>query len=197
MRRALVVVDVQNDFCEGGSLAVAGGCRGAADINAYMAERAGDYDAIVATRDWHVDPGPHFSETPDYIDTWPAHCVAGSPGARFHPDLDDSRFEEVFSKGGSTAAYSGFEGEAEGDGTSLDEWLRGHEIDAIDIAGLTTDHCGRATALDGVRLGYDVRLLADLCAGVAPATTEAALAEMAEAGVAIVTSAGASPVGGR
>jgi nicotinamidase/pyrazinamidase len=194
--RALVVVDVQNDFCEGGSLAVAGGSQVAADISTYMAERAGDYDAIVATRDWHVDPGPHFADEPDYVDTWPPHCVAETPGARFHPALATDRLDEVFSKGRSSAAYSGFEGEAS-DGATLDSWLRARGITAIDVVGLATDHCDRATALDGVRLGYDVRLLAGLCAGVAPDTTEAALAEMEEAGVEIVTSAGASNAGGR
>jgi nicotinamidase/pyrazinamidase len=186
--RALVVVDVQNDFCEGGSLAVAGGSQVAADITSYMAESAAGYDAIVATRDWHVDPGPHFSDEPDYVDTWPAHCVAGTPGAGFHPDLDTDRLDEVFSKGRFSAAYSGFEGEAEADGVGLDDWLRARGITAIDVVGLATDHCDRATVLDGVRLGYEVTLLEDLCAGVAPDTTEAALAEMAEAGVAILQS---------
>src|SRR5215468_6566218 len=98
--RALLVVDVQNDFCEGGSLAVAGGAAVAAAITEYLSSPVSrKYAHIVATRDHHVDPGSHFAADPDYVDSWPPHCVAGSPGAAFHPDLDTSRFEEVFLKG--------------------------------------------------------------------------------------------------
>ena len=180
MRRALLVVDVQNDFCEGGSLAVTGGAAVAAAVSAHM--RAGGYDHVVATRDHHVDPGPHFSDSPDYVDTWPAHCRARTPGASFHPDLDVAGIEAVFDKGDYTAAYSGFEG-AEPGGTALSAWLAARGVTAVHIAGLATDHCVRATALDAAAAGLRTRVLLDLCAGVAPETTEAAVARMREAGV--------------
>src|SRR5689334_9641091 len=107
MSRALIVVDVQNDFCEGGSLAVAGGAAVADRISEYLG--VSDYTAVVATRDFHIDPGAHFSATPDYIDTWPPHCKVGTPGADFHPNLNTAPIQEIFSKGAYTAAYSGFE----------------------------------------------------------------------------------------
>ncbi|GAA3217841.1 isochorismatase family protein [Nonomuraea helvata] len=179
MGTALIIVDVQNDFCEGGSLPVAGGAEVAAAITRHVAEHG--YDHVVATRDYHVSPGAHFSGTPDYVATWPAHCVAGSPGADFHPAFDVSGVEEVFSKGAYAAAYSGFEG-ASGDGVPLAEWLRQRGVHEVDVVGIATDHCVRATALDAVKTGLAVRVLLDLTAGVAPATTEAAVAEMKKAG---------------
>ena len=121
--RALIIVDTQNDFCEGGSLAVAGGGDVARAISAYVTAQAAEYDHVVATRDYHVDPGGHFSSNPDYVDSWPPHCVAATAGASFHPDLDITRIEAVFSKGAYTAAYSGFEG-ADAQGTPLADWLR-------------------------------------------------------------------------
>ncbi|MEV6980783.1 isochorismatase family protein [Sphaerisporangium sp. NPDC051017] len=177
---ALIIVDVQNDFCEGGSLAVAGGAGVAAAIGPHAA--AEPYAHVVATRDYHVDPGAHFAEHPDYVHSWPAHCVVGTPGAGFHPALDTSPIEEVFSKGRHSAAYSGFEGHGE-DGTGLAEWLRSRGVEHVDVVGIATDHCVRATALDAVRNGFTVRVLLDLTAGVAPRTTEAALAELRAAGV--------------
>jgi nicotinamidase/pyrazinamidase len=182
VRRALLVVDVQNDFCEGGSLAVGGGAAVAAAISAHL--RAGGYDHVVATRDHHVDPGEHFSDAPDYVDTWPAHCRARTPGASFHPDLDVAAIEAVFDKGDYAAAYSGFEG-AEPGGTALREWLTTRGVTAVDVAGIATDHCVRATALDAARAGFTTAVLLDLCAGVAPETTERALAEMRAAGVVV------------
>ena len=181
-RRALLVVDVQNDFCEGGSLAVAGGADVAGRISAYVAAHHDDYAAIVATADWHDDPGAHFSDAPDFVDTWPAHCRARTPGASFHPDLDVADIEAVFDKGDYAAAYSGFEG-AEPGGTALHGWLAARGVTAVDVAGIATDHCVRATALDAARAGFATTVLLELCAGVAPATTERALAEMAAAGV--------------
>lgn len=201
--RALLIVDVQRDFCEGGSLAVAGGSAVAAAITEYLASPAtGLYARIVATRDHHVDPGSHFSVSPDYVDSWPPHCVAGTLGADFHPDLDTSRFEEVFIKGEHAAAYSGFEGvssgfagagalHAAGDGAegaskSLSTWLRERGVTEVDIAGIATDHCVRATAADAVRLGLSVRVLIDLTAGVAADTTAEAVQEMASEGVELI-----------
>ncbi|TWF76097.1 nicotinamidase/pyrazinamidase [Pseudonocardia hierapolitana] len=178
--RALVVVDVQNDFCEGGSLAVDGGAAVAAAISGHM--RTASYDHVVATRDHHVDPGAHFSATPDFVASWPPHCRAGTPGASFHPGLDVAPIEAVFSKGEHAAAYSGFEG-AEPGGSGLTDWLRARGVDSVDVVGIATDHCVRATALDAAKAGFTTTVLLDLCAGVSPATTERALKEMQAAGV--------------
>ncbi|MEU5690264.1 isochorismatase family protein [Actinosynnema sp. NPDC020468] len=180
MAKALIVVDVQNDFCEGGSLAVAGGAAVAAAISAHVA--AGGYDHVVATRDYHVDPGSHFSATPDFVDSWPVHCVAGTAGASFHPELDVTPVEAVFSKGAYAAAYSGFEG-ASGGGEQLTDWLRAHDVDAVDVVGIATDHCVRATALDAVAAGFATTVLLDLTAGVSRATVDGALERLAAAGV--------------
>ncbi|MFI6319841.1 isochorismatase family protein [Nonomuraea sp. NPDC050556] len=179
MTTALIIVDVQNDFCEGGSLPVTGGSEVAAAITRHVGEHG--YDHVVATRDYHVDPGEHFSATPDFVATWPAHCVVGTPGADFHPAFDVSSVEEVFSKGAHEAAYSGFEG-ASGDGVALAEWLNARGVRAVDVVGIATDHCVRATALDAVKHGYAVRVLLGLTAGVAKETTDAAIAELTAAG---------------
>ncbi|MGN2641312.1 isochorismatase family protein [Nocardia takedensis] len=180
MSRALIIVDVQNDFCEGGSLAVAGGAAVAADISDHVAGT--DYAEVVATRDHHIDPGAHFSDDPDYVDSWPPHCRVGTPGAQFHPNLDLGPVDAVFSKGEYSAAYSGFEGSTE-DGVSLAEWLRGRGVDAVDIVGIATDHCVRATALDAVSAGFDTTVLLNLTAGVAVETTTTAMGQMKAAGV--------------
>lgn len=179
MTRALIVVDVQNDFCEGGSLAVSGGAAVAEGITAHMA--TGGYDHVVATRDHHIDPGTHFSESPDFVDSWPRHCVVGTDGVEFHPALDRAPIEAVFDKGEYAAAYSGFEGAAAGVG--LAEWLRKRGVDAVDVVGIATDHCVRATALDAVANGLSTRVLLHLTAGVSAATTEAALDQLRTAGV--------------
>jgi nicotinamidase/pyrazinamidase len=178
--RALIIVDVQLDFCEGGSLAVAGGASVAERINAQVG--AGDYDQVVATRDYHVDPGDHFSDTPDYVHSWPVHCVAGTAGAAFHPALDVAPIRAVFDKGAYAAAYSGFEG-AEPGGSGLAGWLRTLEVTAVDVVGIATDYCVRATALDAVRAGFATTVLTDLTAGVAPTSTAEALDELRAAGV--------------
>ncbi|WP_329091065.1 nicotinamidase [Streptosporangium sp. NBC_01469] len=179
MPTALIVVDVQNDFCEGGSLPVGGGAEVAAAISRHAASHG--YDHVVATRDYHVNPGSHFATEPDYVTTWPAHCVAGTPGSDFHPAFDTARVEEVFSKGAHSGAYSGFEGVAS-DGTSLADWLGERRVDAVDVVGIATDHCVRATALDAVAHGLSVQVLLDLTAGVSAPTTETALAELGSAG---------------
>jgi nicotinamidase/pyrazinamidase len=179
MTRALVIVDVQNDFCEGGSLAVAGGTAVARAISAHVA--AGGYDHVVATRDHHVDPGGHFAAQPDYLETWPAHCVVGTSGVELHADLDRRPIEAVFDKGEYAAAYSGFEGTF--DGQRLADWLRAHDVDAVDVVGIATDHCVRATALDAVGAGFSTRVLLDLTAGVSQASTDAALEQLRTAGI--------------
>jgi len=179
MSRALIVVDVQNDFCEGGSLPVTGGAAVAAAISVALGE--GTWDHIVATRDHHVDPGAHFGHPPDYVDTWPAHCVAGTAGAQFHPALRTDLFEAVFDKGEHAAAYSGFEGRA--GGVTLARWLRDRGVTEVEIAGLATDHCVRATALDAVAEGFPATVLLSLTAGVLPQTTAAAVDQLRAAGV--------------
>jgi nicotinamidase/pyrazinamidase len=179
MTSALIVVDVQNDFCEGGSLAVAGGVAVAAKISAHI--RIAGYDHVVATRDHHIEPGAHFAEHPDFLETWPAHCVVGTGGVELHEALDREPLEAVFDKGEFAAAYSGFEGVA--DGVPLADWLRGHGVDAVDVVGLTTDYCVRATALDAVGNGFATRVLLPMTAGVDPSTTEAALVQLRSAGV--------------
>jgi nicotinamidase/pyrazinamidase len=175
--RALLIVDVQLDFCEGGSLAVVGGAEVAGRVNGV----SGEYLHVAATRDHHVEPAGHFSPEPDFVHTWPVHCVAGTPGAAFHPALDVAPIQAVFDKGEYTAAYSGFEG-AEPRGSTLTDWLRARGVTRVDVAGIATDYCVRATALDALRDGFAVTVLADLTAGVAPATTAAALDEMRAAG---------------
>jgi nicotinamidase/pyrazinamidase len=186
MGRALLVVDVQNDFCEGGSLAVAGGAEVAAAITEHVRTAGGGYAHVVATRDHHVDPGGHFAEQPDYLETWPRHCVVGTDGVELHPALDRGPLEAVFDKGEHAAAYSGFEGAA--DGTPPAAWLRDRGVDAVDVVGIATDHCVRATALDAVAGGFATRVLLHLTAGVAEASTEAALEQLRTAGVDLVGS---------
>ena len=187
---ALIVVDVQNDFCEGGSLAVSGGAQVAADVSALLARWAQapagerEWDHVVATKDHHIDPGDHWSADPDFVDSWPVHCEVGTSGEEFHPNLDTAPLEEVFRKGEHVAAYSGFEGRSP-DGTTLAAWLRDRGVDEVEVCGIATDHCVRATALDAVREGFATVLRSGEVAGVAPETTERALAEMRDAGVRI------------
>ena len=181
-----MIVDVQVDFCEGGSLAVAGGADVAGRITMFLEEHSDDYTVVVVTRDWHDDPGEHFSDAPNFRDSWPRHCVAGTVGAQFHPDLDLSRVTAVVSKGRRSAAYSGFEGDDAGE--DLESILRKAHVQHVDVCGLATDHCVRATALDAARRGFDVRVLLSLCAGVAPESSAAAVAELEAAGVEVARS---------
>jgi nicotinamidase/pyrazinamidase len=188
MKQALIVVDVQNDFCEGGSLPVTGGAQVASDIAVLLHHwtrqdpKAPAYDVVVATKDHHIDPGAHWSDKPDFVDSWPVHCKVGTDGEAFHPNLDPQPFDAIFVKGEHAAAYSGFEGK-DREGAALVDWLRGHEVERVDVCGLATDHCVRATALDAVKNGFSTRVLLDLCAGVAPDSTKSALSEMRDAGV--------------
>jgi nicotinamidase/pyrazinamidase len=182
MTLAIIVVDVQNDFCEGGSLAVAGGAEVAAGVTHRIAE--GGYEHVVATRDHHIDPGHHFSVSPDFVDSWPPHCVVGTSGVALHPGLDTSRIEAVFDKGEYAAAYSGFEGFS--DGAPLADWLHDRGVDSVEIMGIATDHCIRATALDAARLGFSTAVRLDLTAGVAAETVERAVDELRDAGVRLI-----------
>ena len=182
--RALVIVDVQNDFCEGGSLAVEGGAAVAGAISRFLAAEGGGYAHVVASRDYHVDPGDHFSAQPDFSRSWPPHCVVGTAGAEFHPDFDTSGVEKVFSKGAHAPAYSAFEG-TEAGGAPLGTWLRERGVDALDVVGIATDYCVRATALDAVRAGFATRVPLGLTAGVDPLTTQEALHALRAAGVSL------------
>jgi nicotinamidase/pyrazinamidase len=179
--KALIVVDVQNDFCEGGSLAVAGGADVAARIGAVLGGQHG-YDAVVATKDHHIDPGGHFSETPDYVDSWPAHCVVGTAGEEFHSALQPRLFDAVFRKGEYAAAYSGFEG-ADREGRTLAAWLHERGVERVDVCGIATDYCVRATALDAAREGFATTVLLHLTAAVAPDRVGDTLAALTSAGV--------------
>jgi nicotinamidase/pyrazinamidase len=188
MTKALIVVDVQNDFCEGGSLAIAGGASVAAAISALLSDPANAHrwDHIVATKDHHIDPGEHFGDPPDFVNTWPRHCVAGTAGEQLHPSLDTDRIEAVFAKGEHAAAYSGFEGHCAGIG--LAAWLRMRDVSDVDIAGLATDYCVRATALDAKGEGFTTTVLLGLTAAVARETAETALVALRRAGVTLVGS---------
>ncbi|QPP08648.1 isochorismatase family protein [Streptomyces bathyalis] len=186
MHRALIVVDVQNDFCEGGSLGVSGGSDVAAAITDLIGDASAGYNHVVATRDHHIEPGDHFADNPDFERTWPPHCIAGTEGIGFHPNFAPAvaagAIDAVFSKGSYCAAYSGFEGTDE-NGTPLTDWLRERKVDQVDVVGIATDHCVRATALDAASEGFRTQVLLNLTAGVAPATTQAALDEMRDAGI--------------
>ncbi|HEX8005088.1 MAG TPA: isochorismatase family protein [Trebonia sp.] len=183
--RALIIVDVQNDFCEGGSLAVSGGAAVARGVSSLLASPDNGYAHVVATQDCHIDCGSHFSDHPDYAASWPPHCVAGSAGAEFHPDLDTRPIEAIFRKGAHAAAYSGFEGTDEA-GTPLADWLRAHDVDQVDVVGIATDYCVRATAADAAAAGFGTHVLLGLTAGVDPGSTADAIATLRAAGIEVI-----------
>jgi nicotinamidase/pyrazinamidase len=192
MTRALFIIDVQNDFTEGGALGVEGGAAVAAGITELLTAQSDAYRYIFASRDWHDidnDNGGHFARdaAPDYVTTWPVHCVAGTTGAEYHPALATDAVSFHIRKGQGRPAYSIFEGTTE-TGETVGELLTGHGVTDVDIVGLATDHCVRASALDALEHGQRVRVLTDLIAGVAPAASEAALAEIAHAGAILATS---------
>ncbi|MGH3495918.1 MAG: isochorismatase family protein [Nocardioidaceae bacterium] len=192
MKKALIVVDVQNDFCEGGSLAVRGGAEVAARIGALLqgwldgAKDVHEYAAVVATKDYHVDPGSHFSTDPDFVTSWPVHCVVGTDGSQFHPALRPRPFDSVFTKGELEAAYSGFEGMDDA-GTRLGSWLHERDIDRVDVCGIATDFCVRATALDAVEHGFATTVLLSLTAAVAPDNLGDTMADFDAAGIRLRT----------
>ncbi|UUE19719.1 isochorismatase family protein [Microbacterium sp. J1-1] len=193
MSRALLIVDVQNDFTEGGALEVVGGDAVASAVTGYLAAHATDYEVIIASRDWHDaegDNGGHFAETPDFIDSWPVHCVAGTPGADYDPLLVTDSVTHHVRKGQGKPAYSMFEGETEAQET-VGEVLAAAGVLSADVVGIATDHCVRASALDAIAHGVHVRILTDLVAGVAPEASETALAELVHAGAELVVSADA------
>lgn len=181
MAKALIVVDVQVDFCEGGALGVDGGNAVAERVAELLSGDHG-YRRVVATRDHHIDPGAHFSATPDFVDSWPPHCVVGTPGQELHPALRGLAFDAVFDKGSFAAAYSGFEGTIGGgdDGIGLARWLGLHGITAVDVCGIATDYCVRATAIDAAREGFDTVVLGGLVAAVHPDGVASVVDELAD-----------------
>ena len=185
MRNALLVIDVQNDFVEGGSLPVTGGKQVAALVSRHIRHFKGEYQFVAATRDYHEDPADHFSDHPDFVNTWPPHCVIGTPGAAFCGPISnlirEKLIQAVVSKGQHSAAYSGFEG-LDPRGHPLLDVLKEARVDHIDICGLATDYCVRATALDARKHDFQVRVLVNLCAAVNPETGQKALEEMKAAG---------------
>src|SRR5215207_7705254 len=183
MTRTLIVADPQRDFCEGGSLGVAGGAAVVSRIDRLLNSDHG-YAYVVATRDHHIKPGAHFSAEPDFVDSWPPHCVVGTLGAEFHDELTFRDFAAVFYKGHYAPAYSAFEGVTT-DGETLTPWLRARGVDQLDICGIATDYCVRATALDAVREGFETTVLLDLTAAVAPERVAEISAELANVGVVI------------
>ena len=204
MAKALIIVDVQNDFCAGGALATDRGAKVASLISEYVEDNHHRYEAVVATQDWHIDPGAHFSDTPDFVDSWPVHCVANTEGAEIHPNLDTDYIEVYFRKGRYEAAYSGFEGlqapeesvmtgehepgatlDDEGPKTPLADWLDEREIQDVDIVGIATDYCVLATAKDAVDAGYETRVLIDLTAPVHENKLDEVIAEMEDEGITV------------
>lgn len=204
MSKALLIVDVQKDFCAGGTLATERGAEVAALISEYLENHHQDYQAIAATQDWHISPGDHFSDQPDFKDSWPVHCQAETPGAELHEDLDTDYIQAYFRKGAYEAAYSGFEGllapedsvmtgerEAgapaveEGPKLSLDDWLAQQGIEDVDVVGIASDYCVKATALDAVESGYETRVLLDLTAPVHEDSLEDLVDELEDAGVTV------------
>jgi nicotinamidase/pyrazinamidase len=181
-RKAIVVVDPQPDFFEGGALPVSGATKTAERIAEYLLDRGEDYAMKVVTQDWHIDPGDHWSNDPNYVTTWPVHCAADSHGAELHHSLAGQTWDVVIRKGLHEGAYSGFEGVSANGSTLADELVRAG-IGDVTVVGFATDHCVQATALDARALGFDVTVVLDLCAGVAPETTQAAIAAMVGAGV--------------
>lgn len=186
MSKGILIVDVQNDFTEGGALGTEGGAAAAAAITEHL--RSSEYALVAASRDWHdgdSDNGGHFAAQPDFVDSWPVHCVAGTPGAEYHPALDASRIDVHVKKGQGEPAYSAFEGTTD-DGRTLDVVLEEAGIDELDVVGIATDHCVKASALDAALAGLSVRVIDSLTSAVSPETRAAALDAMRDAGVEVV-----------
>ena len=205
MAKALIIVDVQNDFCAGGTLATERGAEVASLISEYVEDHHHEYDVIIASQDWHIDPGAHFSDTPDYIDSWPKHCVANTRGAELHENLDTDYIEAYFRKGRYEAAYSAFEAllapedavmtgehkpgenlDESGPQTPLADWLDEQEVQDVDIVGIASDYCVLATAKDAVDAGYETRVLIDLTAPVHEDKLDDIIEELDNEGVSVI-----------
>ncbi len=194
MANALFIIDVQNDFCEGGALACQGGALVAKKITKYLASSKADYDFVIASRDWHTpndDNGGHFPQAgtePDFVNNWPLHCIAGEAGAEYHPNLDSSLIDIHIKKGQGQHGYSIFEGTTD-EGERIQDLLPRLGITDVDVVGIATDYCVRASSLDAKKEGLNVRVITSLTAGVAAGSTEAAIDEMVDAGVEVVATA--------
>ena len=194
MSKALFVIDVQNDFCEGGALACQGGAQVAASITNYLKGNESHYDTVIASRDWHTPNSPnggHFpvaGNEPDFVNTWPLHCIAGTPGAEYHPNLDASLIDLHIKKGQDQHGYSIFEGETDS-GEKFQDLLTRLGVTEVDVVGIATDYCVRASALDAKNSGLNVRVITSLTAGVSAASTEAAIDELVDAGVMVAATA--------
>jgi nicotinamidase/pyrazinamidase len=186
-RRAVIVVDCQNDFCEGGALPVPGGAETVAAIAQWLLTKDNDDALVVVTMDHHIEPGSHFSADPDYVDSWPAHCVAGTLGAELHPNLQPVQhlIAEQFVKGLDRAAYSGFEGHSLSEDRTLADYLRTYDVTNVDIVGLATDYCVAATCRSALQEGLEVRLMSQLCSAISSEGEAEVLLSLAEAGVTI------------
>ena len=191
MAKALFIIDVQNDFCEGGSLAVAGGAACASNITDFLRQHAAGFDKVIASRDWHSaegDNGGHFAVAPaepDFVTTWPSHCVAGTDGSEYHPNLDTSYVDVHIEKGQGKPSYSIFEGVTR-KGQPLVDLLDEHSISDITVVGIATDYCVLASALDAKASGRDVTVITALTAGVAATSSEQAIDTMVDAGCNVV-----------
>lgn len=192
MSRALFIIDVQNDFCEGGSLAVEGGAAVAASITKHLEAHSAQYDFVIASRDWHdgdSSNGGHFAiapAEPDFVDSWPPHCVSGTHGAEYHPNLETSYIDFHIEKGQGKPSYSIFEGTTS-DGRTLPQLLEELSVDEVEVVGIATDYCVLASALDAANAGLKVSVVPELTAGVAQASTEAAISKLRESGCRIVS----------
>ncbi|MDG2496798.1 MAG: isochorismatase family protein [Aquiluna sp.] len=188
MARAILVIDVQVDFCEGGALACSGGAATASRISEHLKKHASDYDFVIASRDWHTahdSNGGHFpdpDDQPDYVNNWPLHCIAGESGSEYHPNLDQSLIGIHIKKGQGAPGYSIFEGTADS-GQTFQELISEFEITQVDVVGIATDYCVRASALDAKRIGLDVRVITGLTAGVAQESIENSIDQMIDAGI--------------
>ena len=185
MAKAILIVDVQKDFTEGGALGANGGGALAKKITEHLSAHGNEYELVIASRDWHDpqnDNGGHFSEQPDYVNNWPPHCVSGTPGAEYHSGLDTNLIDEHIRKGQGKPAYSAFEGATEA-GRTVPELLAEKKINELVVVGIATDYCVRASALDAVAAGLKVTLLPQMCVGIDPAGSIRAIREMSDAGV--------------
>lgn len=169
---ALIIVDVQNDFIEGGSLGVEGGNKVAIDLTQKIVsgDIAKDYDFIVTTQDWHIDPKGHFSDNPDFIDSWPVHCVADTEGAKIKDDLAQALEKNIdhvesFYKGMYSASYSGFEGTNK-NLLKLDRYLTENNVSSVTIVGIASDYCVAETAIDAAKNGFDTTVDLRYCATI-------------------------------
>ena len=198
MSKALIIVDVQPTFCEGGELGVEGGNAVAERIAEYVETHRNEYSYVATTQDWHVEPGRHWSDDPDYVDTWPVHGKAGTANAGLHPAIEALGIGHHFKKGQYSPSYSGFEGledntdriptreEVAADltaGRTLANALESAGITRVDVVGLAESHCVKETALDARKLGYETHVIEELTEPVSEELGVDARRQMREAGV--------------